>query len=240
VGGALRDRAGLLSAWEAAAALPPVARAAALVERAGLVDDLDAALDLPVGEGAALAVRLHADAFGDVADGVATCEACATVLDVTVPLTALAAPPEEAARVVGHGDRQLRVRAPTTRDLLAVRDVIDPARALLGACVTQADGAPADPAALDDELLGLVDDAAEELAGIAATIVRVTCPECGASVAAPLDVGALLWERVERAAEEALLEVAELAAAYGWSEAQVLALTPTRRRAYVELARGGS
>ena len=80
--GALRDQAQLLSAWEAAAALPPVARGAALVERAGLVDDLDAALDLPVGEGAALAARLYADAFGDEVDGLVTCGACGTVLDV--------------------------------------------------------------------------------------------------------------------------------------------------------------
>ena len=69
--------------------------------------------------------------------------------------------------------------------------------------------------------------------------VRASCPECGADVGAPLDVGALLWDRVARAAGEALHEVAELAAAFGWSEADVLGLTPLRRRAYLELVRGG-
>jgi hypothetical protein len=231
----LRTRAELLSAWEAAVAVPEPARGAALVAAAGLADDLDAALDLPVGESAALAVRLHAELFGDEVEGLVTCEPCGTVLDVSVPLAALPSAHGDAA-VVG----ELRVRAPTTRDLLAARDSPDPARALLAACVTGAGGAPADPGALDEVSLGLVDDAAEELAGAAAIVVRVTCPECGAAVTAPLDVGALLAERVARAAAEALAEVAELAAAFGWSEAEVLALTPLRRRAYVDLVRGAS
>jgi hypothetical protein len=235
----LRTRAGLLAAWEATVAVPELARGPALVAEAGLADDLDAALDLPLGESAALAARLHADAFGDEVEGLVTCEPCGTVLDVSVPLAELPAPRGDATVVVAPGG-ELRVRAPTTRDLLAARDSPDPAQALLAACVTGAGGAPADPDALDEASLALVDDAAEELAGAAAIVVRVACPECGAAVAAPLDVGALLAERVARAAAEALGEVAELAAAFGWSEAEVLALTPLRRRAYVELVRGAS
>jgi hypothetical protein len=233
------DGAQLLSAWEAAAALPPAARGAALLERAGYVDDLDAALDLPVGEGAALAARVYADAFGEVVEGLVTCAACTTVLDVSLPLRALPDAPGEATAVVAHGGRELRVRAPTTRDLLAARERADPAHALLSACVSEAGGRPADPDELTEQARDLVDAAAEELAGAAATMVRATCPECGADVAAPLDVGALLWDRVARAAGEGLREVAELAAAFGWSETEILALPAMRRRAYLELARSG-
>ena len=236
----LRTRAGLLAAWEATVAAPELARGSALVAAAGLADDLAAALDLPVGKSAALAARLHADAFGGEVEGLVTCERCGMLLDVSVPLAGLPAAHGDATVVVAPDGAELRVRAPTTRDLLAARDSPDPARALLAACVTGEDGAPADHEALGDAALALVDGAAEELAGAAATVVRVACPECGADVAAPLDVGALLAERVERAAGEALADVAELAAAFGWSEAEVLALTPLRRRAYVELARGAS
>jgi hypothetical protein len=233
------EGAQLLSAWEAAAALPPAARGAALLERAGYVDDLEAALDLPLGESAALAARLYAEAFGEVVDGLLTCSACATVLDVSVPLPALPDVQRDATAVIAPGGRELRVRAPTTRDLLVARERVDPARALVSACVSDAAGVPADPDELDEATLALVDDAAEELAGAAATMVRATCPECRADVAAPLDVGGLLWDRVARAAGEALREVAELAAAFGWSEMEVLALPPLRRGAYLELARSG-
>jgi hypothetical protein len=229
----------LLSAWEAAATLPPAARAAALLERAGLVDGRDAALDLPVGVCAALASRLYADTFGEVLDGLVTCPACTTVLDVTVPLRGLPDAPGEPTTVVAPGGRELRVRAPTTRDLVVAGGRADPARALMAACVSDAAGAPADPDELGGEALDLVDAVAEELAGAAGVVVRATCPECAADVAAPLDVGALLWDRVARAAAEALRDVADLATAFGWSEADVLALTPVRRGAYLELVRGG-
>ena len=155
-----------------------------------------------------------------------------------MPLRALPAARGDATTVVAPDGRELRVRAPTTRDLLAARDREDPARALLTACVSDATGAPADPDELGEETLDLVDAAAEELAGAAAIVVRAACPDCGEAVAAPLDVGALLWERVARAAAQALREVAELAAAFGWSEAEVLALTPLRR-ARVPRARAG-
>lgn len=233
------DGAQVLSAWEAAATLPQPARGAALLARAGLVADLATALDLPVGQTAALAARLHADTFGDVVEGLVACGACATLLDVTVSLRGLPAAHGDATMVTPPDGRELRVRAPTTRDLLAARDRADPARALLAACVSDAAGAPTDPDALGADALELVDAAAEELAGPAAIVVRSTCPECGADVAASLDVAALLWDRVARAAGEALAEVAELAGAFGWSEGDVLALTPLRRAAYLELARGG-
>jgi hypothetical protein len=216
----LRDPAHLLSAWEAAARLPRAARGAALA---------DAGLDLPISEAAALAVGTYAEAFGATADCVLECDACGQELDVTVPLAELDAP-GGAEVAVG----ELTVRAPTTRDLLAARDGDD----LLARCVSAGD-APVDPAGLGGELRDAVEAAAEELSGLAAIVVRAECPDCGAQVSAPLDPGLLLWDRVASAVPAALGEVAELALAFGWSEQDVLALTPLRRRAYLELARGG-
>jgi hypothetical protein len=216
----LRDPARLLSAWDAAAGLPRAARGASLA---------DAALDLPISDAAALALQAYADAFGATADCVLECPACGQELDVSVPLAELDARGGGEAAVA-----ELTVRAPTTRDLLAARDGDE----LLARCVSE-DGAPVDPAALDGERRDAVDAAAEDLAGLAAIVVRAECPDCGAEASAPLDPGLLLWERVASAVPAALGEVAELALAFGWSEREVLALTPLRRRAYLELARGG-
>jgi hypothetical protein len=220
----LRDPAQLLSAWEAAAGLPQPARGVAVLEAAGLVEDLDAALDLPISDAAALAIGVQAEAFGAIVDGVLDCEACGLELDVVVPLLEFGAAGGATARV---GD--LAVRAPTTRDLLEAQD----GEELLERCV----GVQA--ASLDGELRAAVEAAAEELAGPAGVVVRAECPECGAIVSAPLDPGALLWERVAAAVPAALAEVAELASAFGWSETEVLGLSPRRRQAYLELVRGG-
>jgi len=226
--------ADMLATWEAAAGMPSVARGAVLVERAGLAPDLDTALDLPVGRGAALAARVHAEAFGAVVDGLLRCAACGEELEVALPLEAVAADAGGETATVGGG---LVVRAPTIRDLLLAGAAQDAERTLLERCVSGPDGASIDPGSLSDDARAEVDAAAERLAGVAGLVVRATCPVCGADASAPLDVGALLWERVARAARALLAEVAELAGAYGWTEGEVLALTPLRRHAYLELAR---
>ena len=51
-----------------------------------------------------------------------------------------------------------------------------------------------------------------------------------------LDAGQLLWEEIEARALVLLREVHHLASAYGWSEAQILALTPARRASYLAMA----
>ncbi|MEQ7128695.1 hypothetical protein ABN034_29725 [Actinopolymorpha sp. B11F2] len=243
--GALRDPGRLLVAWEDAAGAPPVARGTVLVHRAGLVDDVDTALDLPIGAVASLAARLYAEEFGAVVSGILTCHSCEQRLDVELPMDSVVAASQDESvgaesAVALSGGRRLLVRAPTTRDLVAAGGSHDPARELLNRCVRAEDNAPVDADGLDDAALTLVDAAAEELAGSAAVVVRTACPSCGTEVAAPLDVAALLWDRVAYAAPAILAEVAELAAAFGWAEAEVLALTPVRRRTYLELARGGA
>jgi hypothetical protein len=232
----LADPAQLLAAWEAGSRAPPVARAAVLVRQAELVEDLDAALDLPIGHGAALAARIHAETFGAAIDGILRCEGCDEELDVVVPLAELAgnasAATAEAAGLV--------VRAPTTRDLVEAGAADDAPRTLMTRCVRDPDGEAVEPDALDAEQLAEVDAAAEELAGAAGLVLRGPCPACGEDATVPLDVGALLWEQVVRSARGLLAEVAELGASFGWSEEDVLALTPPRRRAYLRLARDGA
>lgn len=230
----LATAAEMLAAWEAASEAPPAARTAVIVHRAELADDLEAALDLPLGEATALAAQVHSDAFGTVVQGILRCEGCGEELDITVPLAELCgngtARTAEAAGMV--------VRAPTSRDLVAAGEAEDPPRVLMARCVRDQDGGPVDPDALDAEQLAEVDAAAEELTGAGALVLRSRCPACGEDATAPLDIGALLWEQVERSAHVLLTEVAELGAVFGWTEEDVLALTPLRRRAYLELARG--
>ena len=52
---------------------------------------------------------------------------------------------------------------------------------------------------------------------------------------AAFDVGAALWAEVQRARRATLLDVDALARAYGWTEAEVLGLSPIRRAAYLQL-----
>jgi hypothetical protein len=80
-----------------------------------------------------------------------------------------------------------------------------------------------------------VDAAMEAAAPAGAIDLLVACPDCATTNAAALDVALLLWARVEERASLLMAQVHALAAAYGWTEPDVLALSPRRRAAYLEL-----
>ena len=61
------------------------------------------------------------------------------------------------------------------------------------------------------------------------------CPDCGHRWPAPVDVAEALWMEVQRAAERLLAEIDALARAYGWSEEEIVSLSPVRRAAYLQL-----
>lgn len=242
------DPAWLLRAWERAGPVPPAARGAVLAWEAGLTSDLEAALDMPVDGLTGLVASLYTDYFGPAADAVLDCRSCGATLDVAVPVSVAStdrggAP--AACELVLPSGRRVKVRAPTTRDLLAVREEDDVAASLLARCVTEVGGAgpdddrPRDGVTCADAAdTAAVDATLEDLAGAAAVVVRTSCPECGTSVTAPVDVALFLWDQVAREAPAVLADITDLAATFGWSEAEILALTPARRASYLGLVRG--
>ncbi len=244
----------LLRAWESAQVTTPVARGAVIVAESGLAEGLDAALDLPTDELARVVAQLHALEFGPRADGVLDCGCCGAELDVSVPMDlvsdttrpSLGASQRPARIVQLSSGRTAAVRVPTTRDLVAVGASDDAVAELLARCVTPTTGPssigtepPSQLEALDEADRAAVDEVLSEVAGAAAIVVRTRCPECATVVSAPVDPTSFLWERVRVAAPALLADVAELAMAFGWREPDILAMSPTRRRAYLALVRGG-
>ena len=238
----LGDAALLLTAWEHAESVPACAVGAVLLHRVGLVDDLAGALDLPLSTATALLARLYRDTFGATDQALARCPDCGLQLEVDLPLDQLGALPStpQQASLPGPDGTTMVVRCPTTRDLLEAARSDDPAAAVSARCVQTQDGGSLDPAALDAQQLEAIEATAERLAGAAAAVLSSLCPECGGQVRADVDIAALLWQRVRSEVPAVLAEVAELAAAYGWSETDVLAMSAMRRGVYLELARGGS
>jgi hypothetical protein len=181
------------------------------------------AMDLPLPQLALVAARCHSGLFGPDVTGVVGCAACGERLDVTVPLDGLLAQAVGGAPAPPPG-----LRCPTSRDLVAAAAAPDGAAELLRRCAPGAGGAsPSVRRALDEAL--------EDVVGPALPVVRAACPGCGEEVRAVVDPLALLWQRVEDLVPRLLDDVARLARAFGWSEADVLALGPHRRAAYLRL-----
>jgi hypothetical protein len=221
-----------LDLWEALAGTTPPARGATVLVARGLAQDAAAAGELPLAVAAREALAELRARAGPEVDTVLTCPVCEALLDVPLPLDDVLAGSdvgETTQRVSG-----VEVRGPTTSDVVAALASPDPAATLRARCETWPAGTrPED----DPDLAARVAAAAERLAGAAGVTVRLDCPQCGSDVLADVDVVRLLTERVTEQAQAVLTDVATLAVAFGWSEQEVLALSPARFRAYLGLAR---
>lgn len=65
--------------------------------------------------------------------------------------------------------------------------------------------------------------------------LAMRCTDCGHAWDAVLDVGACFWDELGSRAHQLLEAVHRLASAYGWREAEILALSPARRAAYLNM-----
>lgn len=224
--------AGLLALWERGASRHPLDRSALLYACARPDQPIDAIADLPLGEINARLLELRAAWFGDRVAAHVDCEHCGERLGLTVAVHELLRP------VNGSQPREvtvagLRCRPPSLRDLAAIageQDRVRGAQRLLARCLIEGDDST-----VDDERLREVEDALEEIDPDADFAFDVHCEACGRSGAAQLDPGALLWDDVSARARALLEEVHQLAFAYGWSERDILALTPERRASYLSM-----
>ena len=111
-------------------------------------------------------------------------------------------------------------------------------RDLLGQCVLEVNSPDGSPAALGELPEALADAAVGALAESdpgAQTALRVRCP-CGSEWVDELDIRDVVWNDLTNWVGRTLAEVHQLARAYGWSEAEILALSGWRRRWYLEAA----
>jgi len=234
------NAAELLGVWERFGALGPTERADALL---GLALPGEHASDLPVGERDAHLLELRELLFGSSFDGAAECVRCGEPVEYSLSAETLAAErdralPDDALElsVFGH---ELRFRLPTGADLAAAASAadVDGARtALLERCVVSAtvDGREEAAASLPAPVAAALSERLAQSDRLADVQLALTCPACDCAWTVVLDVGAWLWSELESWARRTVLDVHALASAYGWSEAEILALGP-RRELYLEL-----
>jgi len=136
-----------------------------------------------------------------------------------------------AQREVMVGERAIPFRLPNSLDMAALVSMPDSeaARAeLLRRLVGW------EPGELSEAETRALEDAVELADPLTEISLGLSCPECGRGWDESLDVTAFVWKRVAASAERLLWQVDRLAHAYGWTEDDVLALSPARRQWYLE------
>jgi len=232
-----------LALWEAAAGAPPATRDLAMLEAGFPGVDPARLRALSVGRCDARLLDLYEAAFGPRLEGLIDCGSCGQTIEIAIDVRQLraGAPPTEDNEWVALAAEgyDVRFRLPDGSDLAAVAALGPVAgRAALAGRVVRAwrDGVPVPVGTLPAPVLDAVVSAMAELDPMAELSLSTPCPWCAAVSAARLEVGAVLWARVDADARQLLSDVDTLARAYGWAEAEILALTEGRRRAYLELA----
>jgi hypothetical protein len=241
----------LLALWEASADQPLAQRALQLLSAARPERTYAAWAELPVGRRDAELLALRAELFGPRLVSVVACPRCGEQLQLTLETATLAptlaAPPaspegEAGLQTLTAPPYVLHYRLPNSTDLLAIAqcESVEAARALLLArCLQSAerDQAAVPPEALPAETLAALAAHMAEADPQADLQLEVRCPACDHHWLAAVDVMTYLWTEIDRWARRLLREVHALASAYGWREADILALSATRRQAYLDLIR---
>jgi hypothetical protein len=68
--------------------------------------------------------------------------------------------------------------------------------------------------------------------------IALTCPNCAHRWQATFDILSFLWMEIHAWAQRMLREIHLLASSYGWREADIMALSPWRRQAYLQMVMG--
>lgn len=247
---ALNDTEALLTLWESGLAQSAGARDDALL-RASYKNAPPART---LGERNARLVELHARLFGREIELLSHCPACQTVAQFSGDCADLAA--QMAPRLADTPIHQLEIqghviefRLPESVDIVDIVDIAiaaaddsddsddNFAQRLLERCVLACTCAGADVPVrqLPEPVLDALSRRMETLDPGASVSFALDCPQCATHWQAPLDVGQMLWQKVRAAAERVLLDIDMLARAYGWSEREVLQLSPLRRAAYLQM-----
>lgn len=230
----------LLETWERSAGLDPTSQGVvlgAMLSHGPTPSDVAA---LPIGRRDALLFDARRRLFGSSMAATTRCPACAEMVEFDLDGAALAPPSDlatawevGAASTVEADGWRVTFRLPTSADLVAVRD----ARALLARCVVAVhDGPTATADDLPDSVVRRIEDAMAEADPGADIGLGLRCAACGHAWHETLDIVDFLGRELEAWAHATLREVAALGRAYGWTEPSSLALSPTRRRLYLELA----
>ncbi|MBO9621266.1 MAG: hypothetical protein J7500_01005 [Sphingomonas sp.] len=185
-----------------------------------------AAADMPVDRRDRLLIDARMATFGRQIGFFARCPHCGEGNEADFDLGALpeAAPAQGVAARVGG--REVLLRAPTSAAI---------ARAVLAArpdlLIDEIAGGDADPD--DPEWREAVERALAGAFPLLDIRFELTCSGCETMFDTRFDIVPWLWREIESIAARTIDTVDRLARAYGWTEREILALSPARRGLYL-------
>ncbi len=231
----------LFAVWERGQSEPPYYRALLLLSAACPEQSPDELAKISIGRRDARLLTLREWTFGPELTSLTACPACGVRLEFTLNVADIRVPSPESINPQLHlalDDYRIDFRLPNTSDLLEVGpspDLEHMQRALIERCVCdvrwQDEKITAEhlPPRLFEALSAQMAEADPQ----ADTQLALSCPACDHRWQALFDIVSFFWSEIHAWAARILREVHLLASAYGWREADILAMSPLRRRIYL-------
>jgi hypothetical protein len=234
----------IVQIWEIGQRQHPLDRALTLLSFALPERTWEELASLTIGQRDGYLMTLRELTLGTKMDGFARCPQCQESLEFGLEVgdirVAAAIAPSYTVEAEGI---QVQFRLPTSWDLAAIVQYpdLDTARwQLAQCCITQVsqDGVAIGMAELPATVLGLVGDRMAECDPQAEVLLDLSCPACSHSWQVLFDIVSFFWAELNIQAKRLLREIHTLARFYGWREADILAMSATRRQCYLDMVNG--
>jgi len=241
---AIPSASAVLAAWERGAGQDRTHRGLTLLALTEPEADIESLAALSLGERDRHLLMLRETWFGPRMTGLMSCPRCRAELEIELATAALRAMAQgDPAGLTLRGDtHEIHLRLADSRDLMAAADrsLEVAARTLLRACVVSAvvDGVSVEPEALPCHLIAQASGRLSDADPLADFRLDLSCTCCDCHWQAPFDIVSFLWSEINDWANRTLREIHALACAYGWSEREILSLSPARRRSYLRMVDG--
>jgi len=228
----------MLDLWERSSGKTSVERSIELLSLASIEGD---PAGLSIGRRDANLLRLRERFFGSLLSNIADCPACGERVEWTGDTRDL---------LVDGGEKEgvftmyaepyvIGFRLPNSYDLMKASVYREHPEGLLQDCILEVKkgNAYCDAAELPEGVLDLLDRRMAEEDPQADISMLLSCAKCSHQWEMSFDICSYLWKEIDNWARRVLREVAMLAAAFGWSEPDILHMSPRRRRLYLEMIR---
>lgn len=240
----------LLAVWEQAYGKPLPQRGLALLAVACPEYSKEALSNLSIGRRDALLLELREWLFGSQIVMLANCPDCGDRLELTFDTSDLCVNPRDQAMEViamdeevlslSLAEHEVRFRLPNSQDHVEAAgraDLESALQYLLQRCLlgVYRHGQEMVADSLPDEVIQAVLERMEQADPQANVQLELLCPACSHTWQAAFDIVSFLWREINAWSVRVLRDIHTLASAYGWSEADILAMSPMRRQAYLEL-----
>lgn len=225
----------LLDVWEHGSILHPLDRAM-LALHAVLPETSPAIIaDWSLGRRNKALIEFHCASFDRNLNGWSACANCGEKMEFAIDGRELASrsiAQAEEKDLISFNGRCFRL--PTTRDLSEAAREEDPNAAafcLAERCCTTPQQ-PTDWSADDIDQLGEIMSMADPLAEVR---IALCCPSCSHESSETIEIASFIWSEIEVRARRLMWEVHAVASVYGWTEKEILSMSPVRRASYVEM-----